>query len=750
MVYPAPCPNVEERVRAIVESMDVDALVGQMTQLDISMLLKDDDKTLDLEKVRHFAKMKVGSYLNSPFNGGPDANGKIGYSAEEWRAMLETIQAIHMEENDGHPIVYGIDSVHGAIYVRDAIVFGQQINGAATFNPTLVEQMGYYTGRDTEAAGIPWIFAPILDVSKNPLWPRTFETFGEDPHTVAVMGAATVRGMQRNPQTAACLKHFIGYSKSALGHDKDPVTLSDYELLNHFAVPFLAAIDAGAKTIMENYVSVNDVPTMANSKLMIDLLRHDMGYEGMVVTDWDEINNLHTAHRVAKTKADAVRLALTRTSIDMSMVPFETSFIELTKALVATKPELLARLRESVTRIVRLKVQLGLYETPVPGLGNVVGAPDATAAALAMAHESIVLLENKDSVLPLPEAASVFVTGHAADNVGYLCGGWTVQWQGVSGNHQFAHGVTLKDGVMRIAPQATYFNGCAADGTLTDMDTVLAHAAAAAYTIVTVGEGSYCEKPGDIPCLDLPAGQAEYVRRIAATGTKVILVLVEGRPRLLHGLADVVHAVVHAMLPGEVGGQAIADVLFGTVNPSGRLPITYPKDHANILAQYNRRTMVRITDKEIGVEWPFGHGLSYTTFAYSNLELSRRVVESVDDVIDVRVTVTNTGTVTGKEVVMLFLAQPFRTLAVPEVKQLKKFEKIELAPGASTVVTLSLTFADIGVFAPQIGYGFKRVVEEGDFVVLVKPDTVVDVYADDWAHPLAAKFTVACDLEQLL
>ncbi|EQC39405.1 hypothetical protein SDRG_03607 [Saprolegnia diclina VS20] len=748
MVYPPQHADVEARVRDLVASMDLDALVGQMTQLDISMLLNDDDKTINVEKVRHFAKLKIGSYLNSPFNGGPAADGKLGYSTDEWRHILETIQSIHMEENDGHPIVYGIDSVHGAIYVRDAVVFGQQINGAATFNPALVREMGRITGYDTEAAGIPWIFAPILDVSKNPLWPRTFETFGEDPLLVGVMGAAIVEGMQSNPQTAACLKHFIGYSKSSLGHDKDPVTISDYELLNHFALPFRMAIEAGAKTIMENYVSVNDVPTMINTKLMNDLLRHDMQYEGMVVTDWDEINNLHTAHRVAKSKADAVRLALTRTSIDMSMVPFETTFIEHAKALVAAQPELEARLRESVARIVRLKVDLGLYETPVPGAGNMVGRDDGKAAALAMAHESIVLLENKENVLPLPKDASVFVTGHAADNVGYLCGGWTVQWQGVSGNHQFAHGVSLKDGVSRLSPTATYFNGLAADGSISDMDTVLAHASAAAYTIVTVGEGSYCEKPGDIASLDLPLGQREYVRQIAATGTKVILVLIQGRPRLLHGLVDDVHAVVHAMLPGEVGGQAIADIVFGDVNPSGRLPITYPKDHANILAQYNRRTMVRITDQDIGVEWPFGSGRSYTSFAYSDFSVSKTVLESVDDTVDVRVTVTNTGPMAGKDVVMLFVTQPFRTMAVPEVKQLKKFEKIALEVGESRVVTMTLGFCDVSVFAPQIGAGFKRVAEAGDFVVMLQPETHVDVYSDSWTHPLAASFSVACDLEQ--
>ncbi|OQR91303.1 glycoside hydrolase [Thraustotheca clavata] len=747
MVYPEQHEDFKARVQEIVQSMDVDALVGQMTQLDISMLL-NDDKTINEDKVRHYAKLKIGSYLNSPFNGGP-VGGKIGYTAEEWRHILTTIQRIHMEENNGNPIIYGIDSVHGAIYVQNAVVFGQQINAAATFNPELVYEMGRFTGHDTEAAGIPWIFAPILDVSKNPLWPRTFETFGEDPHVVSVMGAAIVKGMQSNPQTAACLKHFIGYSKSSTGHDKDPVSISDYELLNHFATPFLASIHAGAKTIMENYVSVNDVPMMINTKLMRDLVRHDMEFEGLIVTDWDEINNLHNAHRVAKSKAEAVALALSRTSIDISMVPFETSFIDHAKALAEADPAFINRLRESVTRIVRLKLELGLYETPVPGLGNIVGGEDSKQAALEMARESIVLLQNIDQVLPLPENTSVFVTGHAAHNIGYQCGGWTLQWQGTSGNEQFPHGISLWQGLQEISPDnTTYMNGLAADGSITNIDEILEKAAAAVYTIVTVGEGSYSEKPGDIETLDLAHGQQEYVRRIAATGTKVILVLIEGRPRLLHGLPKVVHAVVHAMLPGELGGKAIAEILYGKINPSGRLPLTYPCHAANVLVQYNHRSMVQITDKRCNFEWTFGHGLSYSSFEYSELCVSRDTIDAIEDTIEISVVVTNTSTIAGKEVVMLFIAQPYRLIAVPEVKLLKHFTKIFLEGGASTTVKFKLAFNDFSVFAPNIGQRFSRIAEKGEYIVLIKPETSVDVYNDSWTHPLAATFHVTSDLKQ--
>ncbi|TYZ52676.1 hypothetical protein PybrP1_005270 [[Pythium] brassicae (nom. inval.)] len=681
-------PDLDARAKAIVDEFSTDDILGQMTQIDIVNVL-NEDATLNEAKVREYARSRVGSLINSPFSGGP-VRGKYGWTAAEWRAVVQRIQEISMEENGGHPLVFGIDSAHGATYVTNAVLFGQQINAAASFNPTLVHEVGRITARDSTAAGLSWIFAPTLEISQNPLWSRTFETFGEDPFLASVMSDAVIRGLQSSGVSAACMKHFVGYSKTPTGHDRDGVAVSDFDLLNYFLPPFLAAVNAGVMSAMENYISINGVPVVASPKILRDLLRADMGFQGVTVTDWAEINNLQDWHRVAKSKMEAVRMALTQTSIDMSMVPYDTSFIGYAKAVLhaGNGAELLPRLKESAQRIIKMKLKLGLYENPVPGANNVddVGGAKDAETALELARESIVLLKNKDGALPIPStSASVFLTGHSADDVGHLCGGWSIRWQGYSGNAMFPHGVSVKQGFEKLAGSSvSFFNGLSVDGSYSsaDMATAKARATAAEYTVVVIGEGSYTEKPGDINNLALPTGQVSYVRELASTGTKVVLVLVGGRPRLLGGLAGAVHAVVNAMLPCELGGQALAEIMYGKVNPSGRMPISYPKDAANIMIPYNHR-----------------------------------------------------------ETVMLFVTQPYRTISVPEVKKLRKFAKVSLEPGESSKVEFKLTAADWSVFDPKIGRGLVQVAENGEFVVAIKPETDCDVYSST-SNPLCARFTL--------
>ncbi|KAG7395713.1 hypothetical protein PHYBOEH_003318 [Phytophthora boehmeriae] len=747
--------RVQDRVETMISSMDLDAMLGQMTQLDVSTILHPN-RTLNRVVVREHARLNVGSYLNTP---GADLNNSNpnttrNFSPREWRDLITEIQDIFASQPGSHPVLYGLDSVHGANYVRGAVIFGQQLNAAATFNPDLAYEMGRITARDTAAAGVPWLFAPILEISQNPLWARTFETFGEDPHLIAVMADAIVRGIQNNGTTAACMKHIIGYSKTPTGHDRAPVTLSDFELLNHFAPPFLAAIAAGAMTAMESYISINGVPVVANTKILQDLVRHDMNFRGLIVTDWGEINNLHKWHRVAKTEQEAVRMALTNAPLDMSMVPDNTLFIDMARQAVAQNPALLDRVKESTRRILSTKVKLGLYEHPVPGSADdvaLVGQEESREAALNLARESIVLLKNDDGLLPLDPNSDVFLTGHSADNVGLLCGGWSLRWQGISGNSLFPNGISLRQGMANVlnttASTVHYANGLHPNGSysLADLDIVKRKARHSTHTIIAIGEDVYAEKPGDLDDLNLPRGQVEYVREIAATGTKVVLVLVQGRPRLLQGLAELAHAVVYAMLPGELGGQALAEILYGHVNPSGRLPITYPKEPANIAIPYNHLVSTQCRDGPCIMEWTFGQGLSYSVFEYGNISLSKTNITSSEDAsLEIRVAVTNTGTVAGKETVMLFLIQPFRAISVPEVRQLKKFTKILLQPGETKVVSFILTSADWGVFDPQIGRGFNQIVEEGDYVVAVKPDTECNVYKDSEFVPsvLCARFTI--------
>ncbi|KAF4131432.1 Fibronectin type III-like domain [Phytophthora infestans] len=622
-----------------------------------------------------------------------------------------------MEENGGHPMVYGLDSVHGANYVAGSVLFGQEINSEASFNPDLVYQAGRITGRDTEAAGIPWVFGPILDLSQNPLWARTYETFGEDPYLSSVMGDAIIRGLQSNNQTAACIKHFVGYSKTPTGHDRDGVTMADFDLLNYFTQPFQAGISAGALSIMENYISINGIPVVANTKILEDLVRNDLNYDGVVVTDWAEINNLKDWHRVVDTYEEAVRLSLTRTALDMSMVPYDTEFITHATEMLNSFPEYEGRLRESAKRVIKMKLKLGLYETPVPGANNefLVGNDNDKAVALELARESIVLLKNDNNVLPLANGSSVFLTGHSADNVGYQCGGWSIAWQGYSGNDMYPNGSSVRQGFENLVGNNsfTYFNGLNADGSYSDADfaTAVNLASQHEYTIAVIGEATCAEKSGDIDDLDLPAGQIAYVQALAATGTKVILVLFEGRPRLLGSLPDTANAVIHDLLACELGGQALAEIVYGKVNPSGRLPLTYPKDSANVMIPYNHRVTT-----------------NYTTFTYSALTLSKTTVSGPDDSLTASVFVTNSGPVAGKETVMLFVIQPYRLISVPEVKMLRKFKKISLEPGITEEVTFTLTADDWSVYDPPIGSGFNQVAEDGTFVVAIKPETDCDVY----------------------
>ncbi|KAG2508581.1 hypothetical protein BBO99_00007092 [Phytophthora kernoviae] len=724
----------DDRADAIIDSFSTEDLIGQMAQVDISVLMTDDLE-LDEGVVRKFAKMRV----------------------EKWREVVTRVQEITMEENGGHPMIYGVDSVHGAIFVRGATLFGQQINAAASFRPDLVYEQGRITARDTLAAGIPWIFGPILGISRNPLWPRTFETFGEDPYLDAVMADAIVRGLQSNGSTAACMKHWIVYTKTPSGHDKDAVTVSDYDLLNYFLPPFKAAIDAGVLSAMENYISVNGVPLVSNTKLMNALLRDDMGWDGMMVTDYAEIDQLTDFHRIARTYDEATRISLTRASVDMSMIATDDSFINGTKALLKQSPQYLSRVKASARRVVKLKLQLGLYDNPVPGKSNIelIGNENDTATALELARESVVLLQNNDSTLPLSEDASVFLTGHAADDIGLQCGGWTVEWQGYSGmNELYPLGSTVKENIENITSNSsnvTYFNGLHYNGSYTDADlsTAMEYAKNAEYTVAVIGEGPYAEKPGDIEDLALPSGQIEYVKQLASTGTKVIVVLFEGRPRLLGDLPENVYAVIDGLLACEMGGQAVAEILYGEVNPSGRMPITYPKYPANVEMTYNHPVTSMCEDSsEVPFycenEWDFGAGLSYTEFAYSAVTLSKGTIQSPLDSITVSVDVTNSGSMAGKETVMLFLIQPFRSLNVPEMKQLKKFSKISLGIGETQTVQFTLTADDWSVYYPQIGRGLKPVAEDSEFWVAIKPETDCDVYNETAVRDsLCSNFTLS-------
>ncbi|EQC42598.1 hypothetical protein SDRG_00327 [Saprolegnia diclina VS20] len=694
--------------RAIVANMTVEAMAAQMTQLDIGQVL-NSDLTLNEAQVEAYATLGIGSYLNSPFAGGPKG-ATYGWNATEWRAILTRIQAIH-KKIDGHPILFGLDSVHGANYVANAVLFPHQINAGASFNRRLVHELGYYTARDTVAAGIPWIFGPILDVTSHKAWPRVYETFGEDPYLVTQMASQIVHGLQDNHTIAACFKHFIGYAATPSGHDRDPITLSDYEILNYYMPPFKAAIDAGALSGMMNYVSLNGVPMGANRKMLVDLLRGALAFEGMLVTDWGVIDDLAAFHHVAATEEEAVQLALNETSIDMSMDATHTRFIDHAVALVhsATIPK--QRLALAAERIIALKLHLKLYETPVPGADSVprVGDADSIQSALAMARESIVLVQNRGNVLPLhsSSAPSLLLTGPSLDSIGHLCGGWSLGWQGTSGNAMFPHGRSVLAAFQARLGNVTH---------ATDVTTALAMTTVAEYTVVVLGEGPYAEKPGDIDDLSLPLDQLLYVRSLATTPTKIILVLLQGRPRLLHDLPALVHAIVHAGLPCEMGGDAIVDILLGVISPSGRLPITYPRSpsDANVVHYHPQDHGCRVGSLfgECLHQWPFGAGLSYTRFQYHGAHAAL-----AKDALQLTVTVANVGATSGDEVVLIFLKEATRQRHVPEAKRLVFFDKVRLAPGDSTTVRATLSLQTLGSYFGPVGETPIKSPLEGVFTV---------------------------------
>lgn len=740
-----------------------------MTQMDIYSMVdgdvRDPEHALKKDVVAKYASAGVGSLLNAPFNGHV-TDGRTGWSAAEWRRIIEQIQDVYREHKQV-PMLYGIDTIHGATYVRGATLFGQPISAASSFNPELVYQMGEIEAKDTLRAGIPWVFSPVLGIAVQPKWARVFETFGEDPHVASVMGASIIRGIQSSGKVAACMKHFIGYSNPTSGLDRADNVISDWDLVNLFAPSFLAATRAGVKTAMESYNSINGFPVIASHKLLYDLLRHDMNFTGLLVSDYSEIDRMHQEHQLVPTIADAVRVSLSETSLDMNMSPNMDAFLDTVEALVKRGELSESRLDESVSRILSLKKDLGLFQDqsrrpesirqqqqspsesvdkrpPAPRsipADDRVGSPEDQQVALTLARESVILLENRNNTLPVRIAASpttsslrsrkratpttVFVTGPISDNKGYMCGGWSVFWQGSSNSSHFPNGKTFKEAVFgRRSEQlhAEHLNVVDVDGKISEDEfaNAVKIAARSEYTLVVLGEGNYAEKTGDIADLSLPYGQRRYLKALTAIrSTKVIVILVSGRPRLLHGAHDDAAAVLLSLLPCEQGGEALADVIFGDANPSAKLPITYPSDEGKMLPYFHRVNTMCQPWIECPVEWEFGYGLSFSRFRYTDLALNATHVHGLSGALEVSVTLENPSKYAGSEAVLLFLAQSYRFAAVPEQKLLKHFRKVHLAAHARTTVVFVLTHEDWSFYAPRIGAGFTRTFEAGEFTVSV-------------------------------
>eukprot|EP00736_Rhodelphis_marinus_P008728 Rmarinus@m.26209 len=708
----------------LMSELTLEQKAGQMTQLTVQLVATYEDGHVVLnERLARqlICEYHIGSWLDNPTS--QQSSGLL--SAAEWADLVADLQEIALDCGEP-PIVYGLDSVHGANYVRGAVIFPQQINAAASMNRELTEAMGRVTAKDTRAAGIPWTFAPILGIATSPSWPRVYETFGEDPFVASEMGVALINGLQGDDLAcdtcvAACMKHFIGYSAPHSGYDRMPAYLPDRVLLDYYAPSFIAANDvAHVATAMESYHDINGEPVVSSEKYLRKLLRDDMGFEGMLVTDYAEVTSMFTRHKVATDLRDAARITMQKTSIDMNMEPFTPFYASSLVDLVNDGVVDMARIDESARRVLVLKEQLGLFDHPVPDRDNplipTVGSDADREVALNLARESIVLLRNDNDVLPLTHASNVLVTGPAADSLRVLTGGWSIHWQGAHDDDEFTYGTTIVEGLREVLSDSTveYSPGCGLTGPCgPELAEAVSAASQADVAVVCVGEGPYAEKNGDIDDLDLPEGQRALIRAIEETGTPVVVVLVEGRMRLLRGSVSDVDSVVHALLPGPDGGLAVAEVLAGIVNPSGKLPVTYPKTNAGSSLRYYHKASEA---EDFDPEWTFGHGLSYTTFAYSGLSVSADNICTETSTVAVSVNVANTGARAGKEVVMIYVTDEVRSTS-PEVKMLHAFEKIELSPGESRVLEFSLPMRAFAFHGLDDTFG----VEEGRFTIRAGP-----------------------------
>ena len=710
-----PTRNNARRADALLRRMTLEEKIGQMTQLEIGMATsgKDQDIRIDPAKLeKAVVKYGVGSILNVKDQALP---------VEKWHGIIRQIQDASQRTRLQIPVIYGIDSVHGANYVRGSTLFPQEIGMAATWNPALMQRLAEITAIETRAAAIPWTFSPVLDIGRQPLWPRFYETFGEDPYLAKVMGAAFVRGIEGDDisspsHIATSLKHYMGYSFPLNGRDRTPAWIPENYLREYFLPPFAAAVKAGARTVMVNSAEINGIPGHINHHILTDILRGELGFEGVVVSDWEDIKKLVSQWKVAADEKEATRLAVLA-GIDMSMVPSDYTFSDLLVQLVKEGRMPVARIDEAVSRILRLKFDLGLFENPMLSAPiTSFGTTESRQVSLQAAQESMTLLKNENSLLPLTKDRKVLVTGPTANSLVSLNNGWTYVWQGNNADLYPKDRPTILQAVQtKIGKNVTYI-----PGTTLDKEIDIAAAARAArqadVAIVCVGEGAYAETPGNITDLTLDEAQLRLAEAIEATGKPVVLVLVEGRPRIINRIADRAQAILMAYNPSNEGGTAIADVLFGDYTPSGKLPFTYPRTTNGFITYDHKLFETETTsfgNTAFNPQFEFGYGLSYTTFAYSNLKLAQKTM-AMNGQMNVSVTVTNTGPRAGKETVILYLRDVVATVSQPG-KRVKRFAKIYLEPGQNRTLTFTLRRDDLSFVGPD----GKPLVEPGDFEVIV-------------------------------
>ena len=735
---PAPAipsdPVIEAHIQEWLKKMTLEEKIGQMCEITIDVVSdfeasKKNGFTLNpamLDTV--IGKYKVGSLLNVPLS--------VAQKKEKWAEAIKQIQDLSMKEI-GIPCIYGVDQIHGTTYTLDGTMFPQGINMGAAFNRELTEKAAAISAYETKAGCIPWTYAPVVDLGRDPRWSRMWENYGEDCYVNAEMGKASVRGFQGSDpnhigeyNVAACMKHYMGYGVPVSGKDRTPSSISRSDMREKHFAPFLAAIRQGALSVMVNSGVDNGIPFHANRELLTEWLKEDLNWDGMIVTDWADINNLCTRDHIAATKKEAVKIAI-NAGIDMSMVPYEVSFCDYLKELVQEGEVPMSRIDDAVARVLRLKYRLGLFENPYWDIKKYdkFGSKEFAAEALQAAEESEVLLKNEGNILPLAKGTKILLAGPNANSMRCLNGGWSYSWQGhladqcAGAYNTIYESLCNKYGKENIIYEpgvtyAPYKNDNWWEENQPEIEKSVAAASRADVIIACIGENSYCETPGNLTNLTMSENQRNLVKALAATGKPVILILNQGRPRIINDIVPLAKAIVNVMLPSNYGGDALANLLAGDANFSGKMPFTYPK-HINALANYDYKPCENMGqmggnynyDSVMDVQWNFGDGLSYTTYNYSNLKIDKTSF-TADDVLTVSVDVTNTGKVAGKESVLLY-SKDLVASSTPDNIRLRNFEKVALNPGETKTVTMQLKGSDLAF----VGYDGKWRLEKGDFTI---------------------------------
>ena len=700
--------KIEQQVEELLSKMDLDAKIGQMTELAIDVLGETINGEFQLDEAKlhkAIAEYKVGSFLNAP--------GPVAQSPEKWNEIIGRIQELSMAEI-GIPCIYGLDQNHGTTYTLGGTLFPQNINMGAAFNPDLTYEAARVTAYETRASNCPWTYSPTVDMARDPRWPRVWENYGEDCLVNAIMGSTAVRGFQGDDpnhipadRIATSVKHYMGYSMPRTGKDRTPAYISVSELREKCFAPFKACVEAGALTIMVNSGSINGKPVHADRELLTQWLKEDLGWDGMLITDWADINNLYTREHVAANKKEAIEMAI-NAGIDMAMEPYDLNYCTLLKELVQEKKIPMNRIDDAVRRVLRLKFRLGLFDHPN-----------------TLLKEYPLFGSKEHAELALRAGKKLLVTGPNANSMRCLNGGWSYSWQGhltdrfADKYNTIYEAICNKFGAdhVRLEQGVTYKpEGAYMEENEPEIEKAVAAARNVDIIIACIGENSYCETPGNLSELAISANQSKLVKALAATGKPIILILNEGRPRIINDLEPLADAVIDILLPGNYGGDALANILAGDVNPSAKMPYTYPR-HEAALTTYDYRVSEEMDKMEgaydynavVSVQWPFGYGLSYTTFEYSNFQTDKSSFTAGDD-LHFSIDVTNTGKYAGKEVVMLFSSDLVASLT-PENRRLRAFKKVELQPGETQTITLSIKGSDLA-FVNSDG---QWVLEQGDF-----------------------------------